>query len=187
MITATGDAVGPWGRSVHEGLVNWIINVIKHDGIVWLITMGLMGMTVACGTSPEPLDRHRVGPLVQARYPQSVPADDLDIVVVRDGPELVLTNRTARAFGQVVMWVNQQYVGIVDKIDIGAETRVPLSHLVDRHGEPFPLGGPLTPDKTRPVVLAELYTTQSTGRADLSSGGDRSPRRYRLLVRTSSP
>jgi len=63
---------------------------------------------------------------------------------------------------------------------------------IDKHGEPFPVGGLLTPDKTLPVLLVELYVSPSpNGTPDAEDVGvpdslgpeTRTGQRYRLLVR----
>jgi hypothetical protein len=45
---------------------------------------------------------------------------------------------------------------------------------VNRYGEPYPIGGFFTPDKTFPVVLVEVY--------DPATG-----KRHRLLARPRTP
>ena len=105
-------------------------------------------------------------------YPSSAPVTaDLDIVVRRDGGALMLVNRTARRFENVQIWLNQQHVGLVPRIAIGDANRFDLSSFINEYGEPYPIGGLLTPEKTFPIVLAEMFDPGA-------------PARYRLLVRT---
>lgn len=98
-------------------------------------------------------------------------SDDLDVVVVRDGGALVLVNRTARRFENVQLWLNQQYVGLAPRIVIGDANRFDLLSFINEYGEPYPIGGLLTPEKTFPIVLAEMFDPGALAR-------------YRLLVRT---
>ena len=124
--------------------------------------------------------------LSQTPYPWNADTKDLDVVVVRDGPAIVLTNRTPAVYRKTQVWLNQQYVAMVDEIPIGSPTRFELRQFINEHEEPFPVGGLLTPEKTRPVVLAELY--RSPPRADNRDSDipvtpNESGTRYRLLVR----
>jgi hypothetical protein len=100
---------------------------------------------------------------------------DLDVVVRRSGAMVQTTNREPRSFEGTQMWLNQQYVRPVESIRIagpglGGANQHPAGEFVNEHGEPFPVGGFLAPDQTRPLLLAELY--------DPSTG-----KRHRLLAR----
>lgn len=108
--------------------------------------------------------------LAQIDYPAEAEyGPDLDIVVRRDGDRLNLINRTPRVYRDVRLWLNQQYVRDVPRIEIGPGNRYTLTRWVNEHREPFPVGTLLAPDKAFPVVLAELI--------DLDTG-----LRHRLLV-----
>jgi len=96
--------------------------------------------------------------LAATPYPKDAPlGEDIDIIVVRDGGALRLVNRTPHSYGDLDLWLNQQWLGKVDRIVIGGDNFVQLPSFVNHHRERFPVGGFLTPDKTLPVVLAELY------------------------------
>jgi|GEM_PF-5557524 len=113
-------------------------------------------------------DSTKVQPLP---YPAEAPvAADLDVQVVQQRDRLVLTNRTARSYQSVEIWVNQQYAAQLTALPVGGKANVLLNHLVNRHGETYPIPGLLTPDHFFPVHLVELYDTQQK-------------RRFRLLVR----
>jgi hypothetical protein len=107
------------------------------------------------------LDKKSVAELSALRYPETAPrTEDLDIVVRATGGTLKLTNRTPTAYHNVDLWLNEQYVTRVKEIKIAGGGRgmsLPLSRFINRHGESFPVGGFLTPDKSFPVVHAELY------------------------------
>lgn len=91
-------------------------------------------------------------------YPAEAPfGADLDIVVTHQGNAIALTNRTPRQYIRFHLWLNQQYVSEPPIIKIGSENRFELSGFVNHHGESFPLGGFLAPDKGFPVIHAELY------------------------------
>jgi len=147
--------------------------------LVWVTAVG-------CTTAPTPIDPKLADELIHTPYPTDAQIKDLDVVVVRDGPTVVLTNRTAMPYHDAYLWLNQQYVAWVRYLPIGTETRLELTHFFNEYGEPYPVGGPLTPDKTFPVVLAELHH----GRAHAQAGtglpeNTRPQKRYRLLVRPS--
>ncbi len=113
--------------------------------------------------------------LAAMRYPETAPrGSDLDILTRgKKSGYLRLTNRTPVNYQNVDLWLNQQYVAHMKEIKIasgGRSMSVPLSQFINRHGESFPVGGFLTPDKGFPVVQAELF--------DPATG-----QRHRLLVR----
>ena len=139
----------------------------------------------ACDGPPSTIGPELVRHLAQTPYPSAFLGADLDIVVVQDEGEIVLTNRTASRYPRSYLWLNQQYVGLLDQIPIGSEVRFQLVDFINEHGEPFSVGGPLTPDKRDTVVLAELFTTPHPLGADATetSGSSHDGKRYRLLVR----
>lgn len=96
--------------------------------------------------------------LSQTRYPlEAELGDDLDIVVVREGAAVQFVNRTALGFEKPQVWLNREYVADLDAVHIGTENWVDLVHFINRHGESFPVGALLAPDKSRPVVAADLF------------------------------
>ncbi len=106
-----------------------------------------------------------VSELSQLRYPADAQrGPDLDIVVVRRGPAIELVNLTSESHGNVQLWINREYVGLVDAVRIGrpASNRVPLARFVNRHREIFPTGTFLVPDKRVDVIVAELYDPASS-------------------------
>lgn len=149
-----------------------------------MVSLWLAGGVWACEAPPSTMSPERMRLLAQIPYPKDSAVDDLDIVVVQEQGEIILTNRTAWNYAKTQLWLNQQYVGFVEQVPIGAATRFQLVDFVNKYGEPFLVGGILTPDKTDSVVLAELYTTQDPFRADATDmKGGGSSKRYRLLLR----
>jgi hypothetical protein len=117
--------------------------------------------------------------LSKLAYPKDAPlGPDLDVLVVRTGGALELVNRTPSTYRNMQVWLNQQYVARIDAVQIGSpeglgaaasRNRLDLARFINLHGEPFPTGGLLAPEKSFPVVLAELF--------DPATG-----KRHRLLV-----
>ncbi len=149
-----------------------------------VLAAALAWALAACVAAPGRVGSEGSGPV----YPKEAPARDLDIVVVRDGAAIELTNRTAAAYADVEVWLNQQYAQRVERLPVGQTVRVSLLGFINRDGEVYPVGGLLSPDKTMPVLLAELYLP-----AERREGGEGEPApnlalepgvRYRLLVRT---
>ncbi|QQE11533.1 hypothetical protein JD969_18900 [Planctomycetota bacterium] len=96
--------------------------------------------------------------LASIPYPKSAKAaPDVDIVAARQGENLRLVNRTPWEYTDIEVWINQQYVYRIDKIDIGSDNLIPLSEAINEFEIPFPLGTFLRPEKGFPVVLTELY------------------------------
>ena len=111
--------------------------------------------------------------LATLTYPKDAPlGENLDIIAYKDWNQLVLTNRTARAFSQVQVWINQQYVSTVASIPVGQQTTLNLNEFINQHGEAFPVGGLLNPERSYRVVLVEIFEPGTGGR------------RYRVVVRT---
>ena len=132
--------------------------------VLLLLIVALPG----CRRGPAPMPEH-VQVLSQLSYPAEAElAADLDIVVVRRGSALLLTNRTAYPYEQMQLWLNQQYVSQIERITIGRENRFNLKRFTNRHREPFPVAGFLSPDKAFPVVLAELYDPEADKRYRLT-------------------
>ncbi len=143
-----------------------------------------LAIAAGCAAPPPLVTDIQAAKLAQTPYPWGASVGDLDIVASRQGPDLVLTNRTATTHEGVPIWLNQEYVCQPASIPIGVETRLELASFINRHGEPFPVGGFLTPDKTLPIVLVELYITPPRHMADAPK--TTAHRRYRLLVRTDN-
>ncbi len=120
-----------------------------------------------------PIDAAESQRLANLRYPQTAPlGEDLDIRVVRDRRWINLANLTPRAYDKPYLWLNRQYVAQVGRITVGTGNRFVLTHFINEHGEPFPIGALLAPDKARPLISADLF--------DPTSG-----QMHRLLVRTA--
>jgi hypothetical protein len=150
--------------------------MLNRQSKLWVVMMsGLLACGLSgCGTgiiTAEQPDR-----LAATPYPKAAPlGDDLDILIIRHGWDIQLVNRTPRSYRDVQLWLNQQYVGDVNRIQIGAQNSVPLSDFVNSHREAYPVGGFLDPDRGYPLVLAELFTPTDG-------------KRHRLLVRlTNAP
>ena len=135
---------------------------------VAFLALFLSPCIISCAQTPPP---EHLGELSRLSYPKDTQlGDDLNVVVVRKGEQIELANLTARAFDDVQLWLNQSYVGRVDRLDVGTDNRFTLRHFVNRHGEIYPVGAFLRPDKSLAVVLAELYDPATR-------------RRHRLVVR----
>ena len=141
--------------------------VRKCVAIAWIGAIPLLSGCRAPVVDPATVEQLRLTP-----YPSNAPfRGDLDIVVRRERGILVLVNRTARTYDNVQLWLNQQHVGLATQVRIGGENRFELSNFINEHGEPYPIGGLLTPEETFPIVSVEMF--------DPVTGA-----RYRLLVRS---
>lgn len=102
-----------------------------------------------------------VDKLASLVYPsQSKRGNDLDILVVRTGGSVKLVNRTPRVYYNVELWLNQQYVNTIAKLDISSnagDTHLSLPLFINKHGQVYPVGGLLTPDLNKPLLIAELF------------------------------
>jgi hypothetical protein len=131
----------------------------KYRGFlsVLLVAAGLLCLS-GCKKEQPVLDDPTASALSALRYPgKSDYGPDLDIVVVRTAAGMSLTNRTARSYEGMQLWLNQQYVQEADPISIGGNPEIQLATLINRHREPFPVGTFLQPDLGKPVISVELY------------------------------
>ena len=132
----------------------------------------LIGAALAlCSCHPPLESSDEVTDLARMPYPAQVQqGEDLAIVLRRTGDHIEVTNTTAQSYENVWMWLNQRYVGQIDLLTLGTGNRYDLGRFVNSHGERYPRGGFLKPDKSFPIILAELYDP-------------RAQRKHRLLVR----
>ena len=115
-------------------------------------------------------------------YPKDTETgEDLDIVALKRGNRLTIVNRTPRAYHDLQIWLNQQYVGKIDHLAIGTDNVVYLNQCINEFGEPFPVGGMLNLEKSYPVVLAELVVTDVPD--DGSQPALAAGKRHRMVVR----
>jgi hypothetical protein len=124
---------------------------------------------LGCEQPPPVVDGPTADALAALRYPGTTEyGPDLDIIVIREDHHISLTNRTARAYEGMQLWLNQQYVSQVERIEIGVNPDTQLPTFLNRHRESFPVGSFLQPDLARPVISAELYDPASNVRYRLT-------------------
>jgi hypothetical protein len=122
-----------------------------------------VGLTAAgCAEPTTQTGRQYRAELARLSYPEAAEqGPSRDIHVVRRGDSIQVANRTARDYEDIQLWINSQYVRKIERLPIGTDNRYRLNAFVNRHGERFPLPGLLSPRKTQPVVLAEIYNPQT--------------------------
>lgn len=126
-----------------------------------LSIIALLGLSVGCdavrhvATSLGP--EHAIGSAEPMYYPADKPiGDSMDIEVVRLSRRHVrMTNRTAHTLNDLTVYFNQQYGGTVEALPPGKPVEVALAEFVNEHGERFPVGSFLEPDKARVLILAD--------------------------------
>ena len=128
----------------------------------------LLSLLTACATRPPSLDERAVERLAEIPYPaQAQRGENLDIIVVRDGAEIRVANRTARSFRDAQLWLNKQYLHPVERLAIGDDNRFDLTAFINHYREPFPVASFLRPDRAEDLVLAELYDPRTDTRYPL--------------------
>ncbi len=134
------------------------LQMIRSSTWLFALLLVVCLLPIGCEQPPPIVDGPTAEALAALRYPGKAEyGPDLDIVVVRKGTAISLTNRTARTYEGMQLWLNQQYVRNLDPITIGTNEALPLKSLINRHQEAFPVGSFLQPDLARPVISAELY------------------------------
>src|SRR5690606_3242740 len=133
----------------------YLLSHHTRERLMRMLLVGLLIVTaVGCQRGVRMADDALL-PLAQLRFPGEAPlGDDLDIVVVRHGSTIELANRTPNSYRDVQLWLNEQWVTVIEQIAIGTGNPPPLDTFGDRHGRTFPTAGLLTPEKTRPLVHA---------------------------------
>lgn len=127
--------------------------------LVCLLASLTLGACSSMGIGGQP-SAAAIDHLSSLVYPaESDRGQDLDVLVVRNNDNISMVNRTPRVYHNVEIWLNQQYVNIVPRLQIGKDssTSLSLSTFINRHGEVYPVGGILTPDKNQPLIMAELF------------------------------
>lgn len=122
------------------------------------LLLGLLCAAPGCSPSRHLLTEAEVERLASLRYPQDAergPA--LDMLARREHRTLVLANFSPRTYHQMELWINRQYVKQADRLAIGPDNRFNITHAINLYREPYPVGGPLSPDKTVGLVVVELY------------------------------
>lgn len=134
-------------------------SITRRTGLLALCVAALTLFSIpGCEQPPPVVDGPTADALAALRYPgQTEYGPDLDIIVIREGHHISLTNRTARTYEGMQLWLNQQYVSQVERIEIGVNPDTQLPTFLNRHRESFPVGSFLQPDLARPVISAELY------------------------------
>jgi hypothetical protein len=117
------------------------------------LSMTVAALGVGCQGPRLPEPTNVVYP-AKAEY-----GEDLDIVVQREGRSHIrVHNRTPVPYEGMVMWINQDYVRPIERLEIGHEkNRFDLTSWRNQYGEKYPVGSLLRPEQSRKVVLAELF------------------------------
>lgn len=124
-----------------------------------LVTASLAG----CGTASAGAQGRRAE-LARLEYPKDAPfGQDMDVLILPASQSITVVNRTAQPLGAVQLWLNQQYVGVVDGLAVGAKKQMSLADFINAHGESFPTAGFLAPDRALRLVHTEIFNPQ-TGR-----------------------
>ena len=130
---------------------------LLRPACVTLLAIFLLCQGLACSQTPV-IDTDRASLLAAIPYPAGAKdGPSLDIVVERKGKRIELTNREPDVYVNMQLWLNRQYLHPVDRLEIGSGNVFELHQFINQFQEPFPTGTWLSPDKGRPVVIAELY------------------------------
>ena len=91
-------------------------------------------------------------------YPADTPiGDPYDVEVIRvDRAAVSVTNRSARDLSGSILWLNDEFGTQLPSLPVGATTTLDLPQFVNHHGERFPVGSLLEPEKTNTIVAADL-------------------------------
>ena len=124
-----------------------------------LIAASLCVLPLAGCDGPDSLiDEARAQQQAELIYPEAAElGPDLEVLVMRDRRKIRLVNLTPRSLRRVQVWLNAEYTRTLDRIEIGSDNVFALRRWVNSHGESYPTGSFLAPDKSRLLALAEVY------------------------------
>lgn len=132
------------------------LRIVLATGL--LAAAGLAG----CQRAPRQVDWARPYPL------GLTPGQTLDIHVIREGPQITLTNTTPRAFGPSMLWLNNQFGHPLEGLDVGETVSLRLGRFADENSDRFKPGGFFATERPDLLAVAELETTSPyTGEAEL--------------------
>lgn len=96
--------------------------------------------------------------LADLEYPKDANyGEDLDIRATKQGAVLVLVSREPKSYENVQLWLNRQYVSVIERVDVAQQIDAPFAYFINEYGESFPVGWLLAPEEARPVLSAEVY------------------------------
>lgn len=115
-----------------------------------MLVLGALLAAHGCSTAPNP-------DLAGPAYPSALrQGRTLDVQVFRDGPEIRLTNTTARPLGPGRLWLNAWYSREIPAIGVGESVRYELNDFRDQYGAPFRGGGFFAARNPEALVLAQV-------------------------------
>lgn len=131
-----------------------------------LVVGAAVAATWMVGCAPRSGSAAHAGRPYPAQLARSVRT--LDIQVFREVASVTLTNTTSRTFGPSVLWLNGRFSHKLDKgLPVGATLDVPLTAFRDEFGDGFRGGGFFAAEPPQPLVLAELESSDGSGRPEL--------------------
>lgn len=136
------------------------MSMVMSIRLVFLVFIAMLGPSVGCSLLGyiDQADPRESQALAKLPFPADVPrGSDVSIELSRSGIYVSLVNFSPCSYSDVYIWLNQQYVTHVSQIDIGANEPLTLKRFINRHGESFPVGAFLVPQKARPIISADLY------------------------------
>ncbi len=139
---------------------------IRQFGAVAALAFAMLGCVgfVGCEgarhvlTTVNPAGEGEAEGVAKPRYPAELESgEDLAIEIIRtDRRRIVIDNRTARAYENVQLWLNEQYGARLEQLPIGRSGDIALEDFTNHFGEPFPTGSLLEPEDARTLVKADL-------------------------------
>lgn len=95
-----------------------------------------------------------LNPMAYPRQADIAEAWDIELERI-DRRQVRIDNRTTRNLAEVTFFFNQQYGGVIEELPVGKPVTINLQNFVNEHGERFPVGSLLEPEKSRVIVLAD--------------------------------
>lgn len=106
-------------------------------------------LTTGCATEPPAIGQ---GPV----YPATTQSRVVDIQVLRQGTDAVMTNTTTQRFTAARLWANAWYSRDLQDWAPGQTITLPLDSFKDRYGVPFRAGGFFATTNPEKLVLMQI-------------------------------
>ena len=138
-----------------------MVKKIPRFVLVLLMVLTCLAGLTGCASKGSGIDAQTVQRLASFTYPESaLHGKDFDILVIREGETLKVINQGPDSIRSMQLWLNQQYVKEIDMLPVG-ESNWALLSFINSFEESYPIGGFLAPDKSRPLLIAELYDPET--------------------------
>ncbi len=132
----------------------------NNGGICLIVAAAFVAAVLLSGCGS--MKRADVGEAEPMFFPKDFEvAGSFDIDVIRvDRKHIRFDNSSVRIFRGARVFLNHDYSADISMIATGKSNLIALDGFVNEHGERYPVGSFLQPEKNRPILLGELVINE---------------------------